>query len=259
MGVFNLLKKSFSAGSRPMSIEELLSKAAVEPVYRAEFCQRLLTENLYIITARSEIPKGSSVLQKGANLSVVSFPDGKIPVFTSTDRIFDKNVIQEQVEYVSMKGRDLFTTIKGSTVLLNPYSDYGKELFPSEIERLLDGSIFTDHLQTIQFDKATEVLIGQPAEYPAEMIDSLKTLFAEKKYVKSASLGWIHDPNSGDPPHYLIGIDTDHEMKTIVNEAGFTAKQHLAVDDFVDFIKVGNGIGLDRYFHTVKPFYTRAK
>jgi hypothetical protein len=256
MGIGDLFKKSASDRFDALNAEQLLEKAATEPAYRTEFYRRLLTENLYVITSHSNLPEGASIAQEGTTLNIVSFPDGKIPAFTSTERIFDKGVIQEQVEYISMKGKDLLTTLKGATVLLNPYSDYGKELIPAEIERLLDGSIFND-VQRIQIDKPTNVLIGQPAKYPLDMVNSLKKLFEERRSVKTAYLGWIHDPKSDVPPHYIIGLEMDSDSKTTVDEAGFTAKQYLASNEFVDFIKVGDGMGLDSYFRSVKPFFVR--
>jgi len=41
-----------------------------------------------------------------------------------------------------MAARDFLELTRGADVLLNPGSDYGKELLASEIESLLDGSIF---------------------------------------------------------------------------------------------------------------------
>lgn len=52
-------------------------------------------------------------------------------------RYFDKGIVKEQVEVLEVRSEDIFNFFKGATLVLNPYSDYGKELLPNEIEGLL--------------------------------------------------------------------------------------------------------------------------
>jgi hypothetical protein len=259
MGLFDIFKKKNN--QQPLdniTLETLLQKAATEPAYRAEFYKRILSDELIIITQNSDIEKGSQILQEDTKVKIVSYPDGKIPVFTSTDRIFDKNIVKEEVEFMQMKGENLFNLAKGATFLLNPYSEYGKELLPDEVERMLSGKILTDTSKTLTIEKKTKVQIGQPTKYPTEIINSLKILFANKPNLKAAYLGWIFDSESGEPPHYIFGLETDGNIENLTEEAGFTAKQFLDADDFVDFIKVDNKNGLSDYFlNSVEPFYKR--
>lgn len=259
MGLFDLFKKKSSQQTLDNNnLETLLQKAATEPAYRAEFYKRILSDQLIIITQNSEIQKGSQILQEDTKVKIVSYPDGKIPVFTSTDRIFDKGVVKDEVEYMQMKGENLFDLAKGATFLLNPYSDYGKELLPDEVERMLNGEILTDTSKTLTIQKKTKVQIGQPSKYPTDIINSLKILFANKPNLKAAYLGWIFDPESGEPPHYIFGLEADGDIENITQEAGFTAKHFLEPDEFVDFIKVDKKNGLSDYFlKGVEPFYKR--
>jgi len=241
-----------------LTLEQLLQKAVSEPAFRAEFYKRLLTDKLVIITQNSNIPEGNQTSQKDTSVSIVSYPDGKIPVFTSTDRIFDKGIIKEQVEYMQMTGENLFGLAKGATFLLNPYSDYGKELLTNEIESLLNGTILTDTAKTLTIEKETEVQIGQPAKYPTEIVNSLKKLFSERQNVKAAYLGWIFNPDSGEPPHYIFALDVDGDLQNLTQEAGFTAKQFLEQNEFVDFIKIDKNGGISNYFlKQTTPFYKR--
>lgn len=240
-----------------MELEELLKKAATEPAYRAEFYDRLLNSDLFVLTHGSDIPEGEHTLNEAASVSMVSFEDGKIPVFTSTERIFDKQVIDHQVDYLAMKGRDLFTTVRGATLILNPFSDFGKELLPDELERVLNGTIIFGSAQTITMEKSTEVLLGQPAIVPDEMLHSLKLLFATKSGIRAAYLGWIHDAKSNIPPHYVIGVETEGEASELIREAGFTAQQHLKPGEFVDFLTVDESDGVSGYLRGTEPFYRR--
>ena len=240
-----------------LNLEQLLQKAATEPAFRTEFYKRLLTDELVVITQNSSLREGNQSLQKDTSVNIVSYPDGKIPVFTSTDRIFDKGVVKEQVEFIQMKGENLFGLVKGATFLLNPYSEYGKELLPDEIERLLNGTILNDTAKTLTIEKETIVQIGQPAKYPTEIINSLRKLFSERPNVKAAYLGWIFNPDSGEPPHYIFGLDVDGDIQNLTQEAGYTAKQFLEQHEFVDFIKIDKS-GISNYFlKETEPFYKR--
>lgn len=257
MGLFDIFKKRTEQPSEGLTLETLLKRAATEPAYRAGFYKRLLSDELFVITQNSGIPEGGQILKKDTTVNIFSFPDNKIPVFTSTQRIFDKGVIKEQVQYMMMKGENLFGLAKGATFLINPYSDYGKELLPDEVERMLNGQILTDTSKTITIQKETKVQIGQPAKYPTDIVNSLKVLFANKPNVKAAYLGWIYNPGSGEPPHYIFGLDADGDLQSVTEEAGFTAKQFLAKDEFVDFIKIDNKGGVASYLKNTEPFYKR--
>lgn len=259
MGLFDLFKKKNSQEAfDSISLETIVQKAVTEPAYRAEFYKRMLSDDLIIITQNSGTQKGSQILEEDTKVNIVSFPDGAIPVFTSTDRIFDKGVIKEEVEYMKIKGENLFDLAKGATFILNPYSDYGKELLPDEIEKMLSGKILSDTSKALTIEKKTKVQIGQPAKYPTDIINSLKILFANMPNLKAAYLGWIFDSESGEPPHYIFGLDADGDIENITQEAGFTAKQFLEQDEFVDFIKVDKKNGLSNYFlESVEPFYKR--
>lgn len=257
MGLFDIFKKKSNQQMLDsITLETVLQKAATEPAYRAEFYKRLLSDELIIITNNSEQDYGSTVLQEDTKVNIISYPDGKIPVFTSTDRIFDKGIVKEEVDFMKMKGVNLFELAKGATFLLNPYSEYGKEILPDEVERLLSGEILTETSRIITIDKETEVQIGEPAKYPTDIINSLKILFANDSNLKAAYLGWIFDPASGESPHYIFGLEADGDIQDLTQEAGFVAKQFLESDEFVDFIKVEKENGLSDYFlKSVVPFY----
>ncbi len=259
MGLFDLFKKKTNQTEQAnLSLELLLQKAANEPAYRAEFYKRLLSDKLVIITQNTGLQEGSRVLQENTNVNIFINPDGKIPVFTSTERIFDKGIIKEQVQYMQMKGQDLFVMTRGATLLLNPNSDYGKVLLPDEVEKLLNGEILTANLKTLIIKKSTEVQIGQPSTYPTKIVNALKVLFAAKPNVEAAYLGWIYDRDSGEPPHYIFGLEADGDVQSLTQEAGFTAEHFLAKNEFVDFIRIDNkGAFSDYFLKQTKPFYKR--
>lgn len=250
----DLLK--FLRKKKTYSFEELLKKAAKEPAYRSEFIKKILTEKLVVITKEPSGPEGYSIAQKDTSINILSLPDGSIPVFTSTERIFDKGVIKEQVNFLECKGEDLLNMVKGSQLILNPYSDYGKKFTPEEVQSLLNGTYFDRNVQQVTVKKATKVAIGQPAVYPTEMVKSLVKLFSNKSEVAAAYVGWIHDPASGDPPHYILAIKVTADWENINREVGFTAQQFLGATEIIDIIQIkGKGSFLNDYFVNINPFY----
>ena len=259
MGLFDIFKKKTEPTlENENRLETVLRKAATEPAYRPEFYKRLLSEKLLVLTDNTNLSDGVQTLEKDTNVNIVSLQDGKIPIFTSTGKIFDKGVIKGDVPFIEMKGEDLFNLAKGATFVLNPYSDYGKELLPNEVESMINGTVLTDNHKKIVVEKETQVQLGQPANYPTNIISSLKILFASKPTVKKAYLGWIFNPSSGEPPHYIFALDIEGDTQSIINEAGFTAKQFLKPDDIIDFIQIDNKGGLSDYFvKQTKPFYER--
>ena len=259
MGLFDFLKKKPSVpASANISLEELLRKAATDPTCRSEFYKRLLSDELVVITNNSsELQIEDGILQKDSKVAIVNFDDGKIPVFTSTDRIFDKNVVKEQVPYLQLKGENLFGITKGATLVLNPFSDYGKELLPGEIESMLNGDINKPQHSEIEIKKNTQILIGQPAKHPTELLNDIKAFLVFQEKVKAAYLAWIMFPDN-TPPHYLIAIDIDERNEVVNNNIGELIFKHLG-NEPVDVIKLENDGGISDYFYKnqVKPFYKK--
>jgi hypothetical protein len=259
MGLFDFFKKKPSLSELDnLSLEIILQKASSEPAYRPLLYKRLLSDELVVLTKNSPFKGGNQIAQVNTDISLISLEDKRIPVFTSTERIFDKGVIKEQVEFLKMKGEDLFKLAKNATFVLNPYSDFGKDLIPTEIEGMLDGTILTYNSKRITITKPTNIIIGQPAKYPTEIVNSLKILFANNLNVKSAHVGWYHNPESKVPPHYIIGIDADGDFQGLTQQAGFTTQQFLSKGELVDFIKMDTRGGIRDYFlNKTEPFYKR--
>lgn len=144
MGIFDIFKKKKTDSTFPENeLEKSLIRASSEISARKEFYQKLLWNQLFVLTdGHSNAEEGIQTLEEDTIVRFVTFEQGQIPIFTSTNRIFDKGIIKEEVPFMSLKGQDLFGIAKGATFVLNPYSDYGKELVPVEIENLMNGTIY---------------------------------------------------------------------------------------------------------------------
>ncbi len=258
MGLFDRFKKKVIETELSVSLEALLEKAASKPAYRAEFYKRLLSEKLVVITTGSELPVGQYVAKENIPVKISSLDGGRIPVFTSTERIFDKGVIKEQVTFLELQADALFKMLPGKILILNPYSDYGKELLPNEIERLLDGTFFTADIKPVEVKKNSTYAIGQPEKYPAEVVKSLIELFSNRPNVYAAYFGWIQYTQTDEPPHYVFAIDSNGDWDSLTQEAGFITRHILPKGDFVDFLKINNNGGISDYFiKETTPFYKK--
>ncbi|MBS2100829.1 enhanced serine sensitivity protein SseB C-terminal domain-containing protein [Carboxylicivirga linearis] len=259
MRLFDRLKKKKTDTTFPENeLEKLLIRAASDASARNDFYTKLLWSELIVITnGQEDISKGAKVLEKDTTVQFVTFENGHIPLFTSTNRIFDKGVVKEQVPFMVIKGQDLFDFTRGATFILNPYSDYGKELIPQEIESLLNGSIYKQNDEmTIQSN--TEVHIGQPANYPDKLVNELKLLFKNRPFIKAAYLAAIKMDNNEKLPHLVIAIDLEGELRDISKEAGPLVEKFLDKNEIVDFMQIDNKGGISDYFISqTKPFYER--
>ena len=204
MGIFRSKKnknKSENFGDYRKAIsdnlEALIVKAASEPGLRPKFYKTLLDAELIVLTDEQKGDGGVKTLESGTKVKIVSLKNGDIPVFTSTDRIFDKNVIKEEVPFLGMNGRNLLEMTKGAKLVLNPFSDYGKELLPNEIQSLLDGSMFIPQNEQ-KIETETKVRIGQPAKIPEGLDISLIEFAKTRSEIKEIYIAMIEKFDSGE-------------------------------------------------------------
>jgi len=258
MRIFDFFRKKKDKSSFPENeLEKLLINAANDVSARSSFYEKLLRNELIVLTnSNSDSEQGTKILEEDTTVQFLTFDSGQIPIFSSTNRIFDKGVVKEQVSYMGIKGQDLFEMTKGANFILNPYSDYGKELTSHEIESLLNGSIF-EHSKEVVIEEETQVLIGQPAKYPTELVNALSKYFKNKKSVKAAYVAAIKMDKSESLPHLIIAIDTEGSMSSITNEAGSIAEQYIEKDEIIDFLQIDRNGGISDYFLNQGPFYKR--
>ncbi|MFC4817683.1 MULTISPECIES: SseB family protein [unclassified Flavobacterium] len=146
MGLFDIFKKKKTDLTFPENeLEKCLLQASSDTRAQKAFYQKLLWNQLFVLTADNPGQvQESSGSDENIKVQFVTFDDGKIPVFTSTNRIFDKGIIKDEVSYLSLQGQVLFEITKGVTFVLNPYSEYWKELIPEEIESIMNGTIYDE-------------------------------------------------------------------------------------------------------------------
>lgn len=188
MGVLDIFKKKKTDSTFPTNeLEKCLMQAASDIFPRKDFYQKLLWNQLFVLTSdHSGFEEENKILETDTTVHFVVFESGHIPVFTSKNRIFDKGVIKNEVSYIALKGQDLFEAAKGATFILNPYSDYRKELIPEEIENLMNGTIY-DQIDRNEIDNKKNKEFNEIFEKAGKRQQGLIFLDGYKRKSLSAS------------------------------------------------------------------------
>ncbi|CAM3691070.1 MULTISPECIES: enhanced serine sensitivity protein SseB [Rahnella] len=251
-------------------LERLLRLSVTAPAWRPAFYQTLLESTVFVLgdAGQDDAEKqGSVAITAGSELNILHWEkqDGSsiIPFFSSVE-VLEKASAGESPDeqaFVALPARVLFEMTQGEELFLNPKSEYGKEFYPSEVTLLLSNGGLNAPSELV-LDKESQLLIGQPEEYPSAMIDALTTLFTQKKPVRRAFMALIHDKAVDDQPNLLIGVEADgdeQEIDALIREAGNVASETSPDDRPVDFCIVSEKErGISHYLisHT-QPFYQR--
>jgi hypothetical protein len=241
-------------------LETALMQAARNPAARPEFYRLLLESDLFVIGDAGNRPTSDTIrdVLPGEHLNILSVRQGNHdahPVFTSLTRL--RTFIQDERGYLALTGRSLFEMTLGAHFILNPKSDYGKELLPSEIANCLNP--VSARSRSITIDRPTNVLIGQPANYPHALIEALRIAFAARTDVLAAHLVQIAYQDRDEPPHPVIGVETLGDWQTISVEIGRIAGI-VSPDLLLDVAPIDRGKAgeaLTRALLSVAPFYAR--
>jgi hypothetical protein len=244
-------------------LERLLVQAAGDPAARAAFVRAMLESDVFFV--REGAPpetEGSFVANTGTTFEVRRIEmEGvlRTPIFSSVDRI--SAVVTEPVGYIALKGRDMFETFRGSELVLNPGSPYGKYFTPGEIEAILDGSIFNPTPSQLDVG-VKEILLGQPSVFPVHITDALKQVFADMKDVSAAYLAHAVIAGVDSAPHTMIGIATTGDWRSTVEPAGRVVERVAKPGELVDFVQIkpdGSDVISSYLLKSTTPFYVRKK
>jgi hypothetical protein len=235
MELFNFLN---SEKYENLSFDLIFEKAANDPAFRPLFYRKLLESELFLLTYPTDaIPQGKSITDKKTKIKVRFFKTGVIPIFTSRSRIFDGGIIKGQVNYTALKASVIFQLFDNKTAfILNPYSNISKELLPEEIGLMKSGNLFgSGEVQEILPNE--NILIGVPAIFSINLVETLKRYFETRPEIKGAYLALINNKSINDSPHLLLGIDSlKGTWKEISSELMEIARPYLQENEVIDFL-----------------------
>ena len=245
-------------------LERLLKLAVTEPAHRPAFFRELLDATVLILGDSEQVQQDGDIALNAdtpVNIQHWEKQDGGsiLPFFTSLEAL--QKAVEDEQPFIAMPARVLFEITRGADLFLNPKAEYGKEFYPEEVAMLLaTGGVVKPVEHYV--DKETQILLGQPEEYPSAMVDALTTLFSQRKPVRRAFLALMHDRAADEKPNLLIGLEVDAEpaeIEALINEAGSVASETAPNDEPVDFCPVSEKErGISHYLisHT-QPFYQR--
>ena len=236
-------------------LETLLEKAATEHAHRPAFFSALLEATVWVPGSAAD---GEQIVEDSAlDLQHWEKDDGTsvIPFFTSLEAL--QQAVEDEQSFVVMQVRTLFAMTLGETLYLNAKLPTGKEFAPREISHLLgaEGSPLTT--QTV-LEGGESLLLSEVAEPPAQMVDSLTTLFKTLKTVKRAFLCSIKD-SADAPANLLIGIEAEGDIEEIIQATGSVATDTLVGDEPIDICQVVEGErGISHFMIAhITPFYEK--
>lgn len=236
-------------------LETLLEQAATEPAHRPAFFRTLLESTVWVPGTAAE---GGQVAEDSAlDLQHWEKEDGTsvIPFFTSLEAL--QRAVNKEQAFVVMPVRALFEMTLGDTLFLNARLPAGKEFTPREISHLMDKEGDPLSTQTVLEGGAT-LLLSEVAEPPAQMVDSLTTLFKSLKTVRRAFLCSIKE-QADARPNLLIGLEAEGDIEAIIQATGTVAMDTLPGDEPVDVCLVAEGdkgVGHFMLAH-ITPFYEK--
>ena len=112
-------------------LEEILRLAADEPAHRPQFCEVLLSSQVFLLgTTGVSGADGEVDLEAGSKIQIQHWKkaDGSpvIPFFSSLE-VLQKSINSEE-SYLALPVRSLFEMTQGATLFLNSKSDYGQRI-----------------------------------------------------------------------------------------------------------------------------------
>jgi hypothetical protein len=193
-------------------LERALVKAVKNPAAASDF-YRLLLESDLLVMGTAQGQEGATevfTLAPGSNLNLVTgLKDGHqfLPVFTSVLRMQD--YVKQESRYLSVNGRALLELTRGAPVILNPASEYGKELTAEQVGQLLGPSRASGSQRTITGE----------AEYPMPLVEALTRVFAANAEVAAARMIQVTFADRAKEPHPLVGIEASPsiDFRKLVN------------------------------------------
>ncbi|WP_400190597.1 enhanced serine sensitivity protein SseB C-terminal domain-containing protein [Hymenobacter sp. B81] len=238
-------------------LEEALLRAAQEPDMRLAFYHELLHGELLVLTVQPEgTPSGEVTVDEGTEIQLHVLHDGRIPVFSCEQRIYDGGANPEEVNFLRIQGQALFQMVAGAECVLNPFSPFGKLLVAQELDDLLSGRIFG---QGAEGQEQPQVQLSQITELPEGMAESLQQFCAAHPHIKAGHMAVMQLAGQPAAPRLLLAFEVDGEDMNFLQELGPVLKQYISEQETVDVVRLSADPEepLTQYFSQQEPLYHR--
>lgn len=239
-------------------LEELLLRAAGEPEIRPLFYRALLQEEVLVVLHPKEgMQPGEITPSEGMEIQLQVLNDGKIPVFTSLERVSEGSVEQETLSYLRLRGIDLFQMVQGADCALNPFSPMGKLLPAAELADLLAGNL--TNVPGEGEGQEMQVMLGQPDESTAGLAEAVRTYCATNPDIEAAYLALMQLQNSPEAPRLLLAFHSTAATPDFLQDLGPVLQEHLANQPQLDMMLIdpASEEPINQYFLQSEPIYRK--
>ena len=233
-------------------LEKALVEAVKSPALAGNFYRLLLESDLLVMGSAEgrEAAQEQFSLAPGTNLKLVTgLKDGNpyLPVFSSLARM--QEFVKQETKYLSVNGRALLELTRGGPIILNPASQYGKELSPLEVHQLLGGPTAPS---------GQPILVGE-AGYPMPLVAALTAVFAARPDIEAAWMIQVTFADRANEPHPLVGIETAGDWPSLMQAIQAAVAAHVP-DTLFDIQRVDrrNPAGMTSALIQAEPFYVRS-
>lgn len=100
----------------------------------------------------------------------------------------------------------------------------------------------------------TQVLVGQPVNYPNELISSMKNIFEFQTGVQKAFIACIQYADPKSSSKILVGLGVNGDIEKIISDIRIQIENYDT--NQIEFTDAVNG-KFNNYFSKIKPFYNR--
>lgn len=200
-----------------------------------------------------EIENG--VLKAGATISFKmltnSLGESFFIAFTDWEELAKWSMEKEQTlisTYEDLKSMVLKDTKDAKGFVINPYGQ--NIIITPELMQY-----FSQRKSEILIEKDTKVLLGQPANYPQEMVNALSKFFKKHKEVENAYLFLAHKEGD-EKPNLLFVIDFTGDKTTLFPQIAAVAQDYLGKDEYIELVPMNTEFGKDAT-KGATPFYKK--
>ena len=237
-------------------LERALVHAAEDPSARAPFLKTLLDAELSFALVPGE--KGGGYEAPELESDGLSF----VPVFTSDGRV--KAVFgREKLMVIRQTFRQILEQITDANFVLNPGSEYGREIMAEDVAAMLEGN-FEKAAESDDFDDDGEEgdndlpnAVGRPSPDPVHLTKPLAKLFSTMPEVRSAHIAQALFEDRNGLKRLVLGVATEGDLDEALDRVGEVLDEVAKPSDVIDFVPVP-GSPLDGFFERdAHPFYRR--
>ena len=234
-------------------LERALVRAADDASARVPFFEQLIDAELTLALVES---RGKGGPGGGYEVPEVMADDvAFVPIFTADSRV-EAMFGFERMMKVRQTFRQILEQIDGANFVLNPGSEYGREISEDDVKAMLAGDFekaaeSDDFAVDGGFDEEDEQplpqVVGRPSPQPTHLVKPLVKLFSGLREVRAVYLAQSLFPGADGVKRLVIGIECDGDLDVVLDHVGEVLDEVAKPSDVIDFVSVP-GSPLDGYF-----------